>query len=66
MWYVLLILGLVGAGIYTGSSGFYVAAGVVGAIAVLMTLVAAAIVGSVAKKFDKDFNSNRFDHFKRF
>lgn len=65
MWMIILILGLVGAGIYTDNSGFYVAAGVVGAVMVLTMLVAVAGVRAISKKMDKEFKS--FDNrWKRF
>lgn len=66
MWLVILVLGLVGAGIYTDNSGFYVAAGVAGAIMVLVTIGAALTARSFAKKIDQEFKSfdERFKGFR--
>lgn len=63
MWFVLLIIALVGAGVYTGSNGFYIAAGVVGAWVVFVTLIALAGVRKIKKSVDSHFND---DFFKRF
>lgn len=63
MW-VVLILGLVAAGVYTSSTGFYVAAGIAGAVIALWMFVAALAVRAIKRKIDNDFDS--FKKFKRF
>lgn len=54
MW-IVLILGLVAAGVYTGSAGFYVAAGIAGAVIVLWMFIAALAVRAIKNKMDDDF-----------
>lgn len=44
---VILVLGLIAAGVYTGSWGFYVAAGVLGGLYMLLTLLVAGLMASV-------------------
>lgn len=44
---VILVLGLIAAGVYTGSWGFYVAAGVLGGLYMLLTLLIAGLMASV-------------------
>jgi hypothetical protein len=65
MWFVILIIALIAAGIYTGSAGFYVAAGIVGGIWLLFIVLAAVGVFVAKKHFDKEFKSfdNRYRGF---
>lgn len=60
MIYILLIVGLIGAGIYTGDIGFYWAAGGLTAFAALMQLLAVIAVVKISSKVKKDFDA--FDH----
>lgn len=55
---VLLILGLVAAGVYTGDWGFYLAAGIGGGI-YLLTLLAIAALAAVAKDAISKQNKTR-------
>jgi hypothetical protein len=56
---VLLILGLVAAGVYTHSWGFYLAAGLLGGLYLLVLLIFAAIAATVKVGLD-DIKSNKF------
>lgn len=58
MAYVLLILGLIAAGIYTGAWGFYVAAGVAAFFWLIMVMLVAAIAASVKDIAKKGGNIN--------
>ena len=55
MWFVILILGLIGAGIYTDNSGFYIAAGVVGVITTLITIASILFVRKASKRIGQNF-----------
>lgn len=56
MW-VVLILGLIAAGIYTENAAFYFAAGIAGAVIVLWMFLAGLAVKKIHKKMDDEFNS---------
>lgn len=57
MWGVILILGLVAAGVYTGAWGFYVAAFFGGGIYLLVMLAIAGFMQSVASELKKSPNN---------
>lgn len=54
---VILILGLVAAGVYTGSPGFYWAAGILGGFYLLITFIITTIA-AVAMKSAKDIQKD--------
>lgn len=56
---VLLVLGLIAAGVYTGAWGFYVAAGVLGFFYFLVMFIILAIASSV-KEGVKELNNQKF------
>lgn len=55
---VVLILGLVAAGVYTGAWGFYVAAVVGGAVYALILLALAAAIASAKDTLSKTIGKN--------
>lgn len=50
---VILVLGLVAAGVYTGSWGFYLAAGISGTIHVLIMAAIAGVTQNVTSELKK-------------
>lgn len=63
---VILILGLIAAGIYTGTAWFYVAAGVLGGLYFLMMLCIGAFIKQTQNTVKKSFNDLDGDFFKGF
>lgn len=64
MAYVLLIIALIGAGVYTGSVGFYWAAGAMIALVITVQVLAGFAAIKIAKSVKKEFSD--FDaKFKR-
>lgn len=62
MHFVIIVLALIGAGIYTENSGFYWAAGAVGGFAALISLFVLTFVNKVRR----DVNTLQDDVFTRF
>lgn len=62
MHFLIIVLALIGAGVYTDNSGFYWAAGVVGVFAALVTF----FVLFVLKKATKTVSTLHDDVFSRF
>lgn len=57
MGLVLVVIALIAAGVYTGAWGFYLAAGLVGAWVVIVTILAMTVAMTARKSF-KNFDSN--------
>lgn len=57
---VILILGLVAAGVYTGSGWFYLAAGLLGSIYLIVTALVASIFSVATKELKKQNARRRF------
>lgn len=62
---VLLILGLLAAGIYTGAVGFYIAAGVLVGLWLLMVIFTVGVAAKIGKSVKKDFDSFDSDVFSK-
>ena len=56
---VILVLGLIAAGIYTSNGWFYVLAGVAGFISLFVQLLIAGFVASVGQQVKKDVTKRR-------
>lgn len=62
MFLIIVAIGLAVAGIITGTTAFYVLAGIVAGIVVLTYIIALAGVRAVSKKINKEFeNFGNFD-----
>lgn len=70
--FIVLLIALIAAGIYTHAVIWYILAGVLGGLALLIQIVAVMGIGMVAKKvnkefkdFDKGFDSDFFKNNRR-
>lgn len=54
---VILILGLIAAGVYTGAWGFYVAAFVCGGLYLLVVTIVAAVIAAASNEIKKSGNN---------
>lgn len=57
---VILVLGLIAAGIYTGNVAFYWVAGALGVLALLFQILVVSFFKSVKKDIDKHFDNDDF------